>query len=76
MPVWAQIILGVITLAREMVKLYREKEADKKKAKIAAVNKINEMSKALNKARTEGKTDDIEKAIADLKLPAKSKPTA
>ncbi len=63
---WIQLIVGAITLAREVFKYFREREETKR----AAVKKMSEFKQAMKRARVEKNTDDLEKMFASLRLPS------
>lgn len=68
-PVWVQIILGGLTLAREVVKYLKEKEENDKRA---VADQLEALKQGFRTARKDKDSHDLEKAFADLKLPAKS----
>jgi len=67
-PVWVQIVLGALTLAREVVKYLKDKEENDKRA---VADKITALKHGFKTARLEKNTDELEKSFADLKLPHK-----
>ncbi len=61
---WIQIIIGVIAIARELLKIIKDVQDDKREVNL----KLKEMRKALKRAREEGKSDEVEKLFKDLLL--------
>lgn len=61
---YIQLAMALVSLAREWLKYAQKMEADKSKQ----VEKLNMLKDGMRKARKEGKTDDIEKAFASLRL--------
>jgi hypothetical protein len=59
MPVWVQIIVGALSLAREIAKLMREKEENKKEIP----EKLAVLKDAVKSARKSGDTSEIENAF-------------
>ena len=60
--IYIQILIGIIGLARELLKFFKESETDKIKRSM----QITEFKHAVRRARKEGVTDDIEKAFSNL----------
>lgn len=59
---WVQIVLGALSLAREIVKLMREQEQTKLEMK----ENIQEFKAATKKARIEGDTSGLETVFKNV----------
>ena len=62
MVVWVQMILGALSLAKEIIKLVRDKETEKKKCPA----RMKGIKEAIKRARETGDTDELEKAFRNI----------
>lgn len=64
---WFHLIIGLVSLGREIIKYLREQNECKK----TTAKTLTDLKMALKKSRQKGDTSDLEKMFSDLRLPGK-----